>query len=56
MPNPTREGRPESTPVLLAWGPPWSESRDGFMGRVGLWIAGGAGLLLWTVLAYWLTA
>ena len=56
MPNETREARPESTPVLLAWGAAGGDHPQGFMDSVGLWITGGAGLLLWTALALWLMA
>lgn len=56
MPKETREVRAESTPVLLAWGMPGSDHPAGFMDTVGLWLTGGAGLLLWTALALWLTA
>lgn len=55
MPHPTREGLPESTQVLLAWGLPASESHEGALDDVLLWLTGGAGLLLWTGIALWLT-
>ena len=52
----TREGRPESAPLLLAWGMPANDGQEGFLDNLGLWLTGGAGLLLWTALALWLTA
>ena len=53
MPN---EGRPESAPLLFAWGMPPSDAPESLVDGVGLWAAGGAGLLLWTAVAFWLTA
>lgn len=56
MPNETHEARPESPQMLLAWGMPGADHPQGSMDGVGLWLTGGAGLLLWTALALWLTA
>lgn len=56
MPNEIREARVEHPQVLLAWGMPGGEHPQGFMDSVGLWLTGGAGLLLWTAVALWLTA
>jgi len=56
MPNGGREGRPETTPVLLAWGTPGRENPHTLGGSVAFWLTGGAGLLLWTAVALWLTA
>lgn len=55
MPDETREARAETMQVLLPWGMPLAERDDGF-GGPGLWLAGGASLLLWTAVALLLTA
>jgi hypothetical protein len=55
MPHETREGRPDSTPVLLAWGLPPGEGTESALDDMLLWVTGGAGLLLWTGFALWLT-
>lgn len=55
MPTHPREAHAESLQVLLPWGSPIAEGEDA-RGAAGLWLAGGASLLLWTALAMLLTA
>ena len=55
MPKESREVRAEAMPVLLPWGMPLGDREDAFAGA-GIWLAGGASLLLWTAVALLLTA
>ena len=54
MPKDSREARAETIQMLLPWGTPLTEREDAFAGP-GFWLAGGATLLVWTVLAFVLT-
>jgi hypothetical protein len=55
MPNNTRET--ESIQVLLPWGMPLAETREGVFGAAAWWLSGGASsLLLWTVVYLMLTS
>jgi hypothetical protein len=54
MPPDPREAHADS-PLLLAWGMP-AETREGSFDGFALWLSGGASLLLWTALAFVLTA
>ena len=55
MPPDTREAHADSPPVVLSWGMP-AEARDGSFDGFLLWLSGGASLVLWTALAFVLTA
>lgn len=55
MPHDTPEVHDDSSPVLLAWDRP-AETGHGFLDGFALWLSGGASLLLWTALAFVLTA
>lgn len=55
MPQDTRQADADSTPEVLAWGMP-AETGQGFFDGFALWLSGGASLLLWTALAFVLTA
>lgn len=55
MPDDGREARPDSIQVLLPWGIPSGELRDGWLGEAALWLVGGAFLLVWTGIALLLT-
>jgi len=52
----TREARKEPPSLLLAWGAAAPELPDGLLGPAWLWLAGGAALAVWTVLAMVLTS
>jgi hypothetical protein len=56
MADETRDGRADSAPLLLAGDLPAGDSEEGILASVGFWASGGAGILLWTALAFWLTA
>jgi hypothetical protein len=55
MPQDARQAHSDSTPVFLAWGMPAETGEASFDG-FALWLSGGASLLLWTALAFVLTA
>lgn len=55
MPDDGCEARPDSIQVLLPWGMPSGELRDGWLGEAALWLVGGAFLLVWTGIALLLT-
>lgn len=55
MPNDRREARAE-TFLLRQWGVPGAEAADDQHETALLWLTGGACLLLWTALAFLLTA
>lgn len=55
MPQDTREAHADNAPIFLAWGMPM-ETNQGFLDGFALWLSGGASLLLWTALAFVLTA
>jgi hypothetical protein len=56
MPNDTRDLRTENAMPFPSWGIPATEGHDGLLGDPGLWLTGGASLLLWTALALLLTS
>lgn len=56
MQNDPREVRAETLEVLLPWGMPSADAPGQRSETMGLWLTGGASLLLWTGLALLLTA
>lgn len=56
MPDTNREGRADPPPTLLAWGLPINDARESGAEAAAVWLTGGAGLLLWTALAFLLTS
>ena len=56
MPETQREGRTETPTTMMAWGLPSNESPDNGIEAAAVWLTGGAGLLLWTALAFLLTS
>lgn len=56
MPDNPREGRTDNPPTLLAWGLPTNDARESGAEAAAVWLTGGAGLLLWTALAFLLTS
>ena len=55
MPETHREGRTEIPTTMLAWGLPSSDAPESGVEAAAVWLTGGAGLLLWTALAFLLT-
>jgi hypothetical protein len=56
MPHDTRDLRTEHAAPFASWGIPVTEGQDGALTEPGLWLTGGATLLLWTALALLLTS
>lgn len=56
MPHESREARADAHPLVLPWGMPTTDVREDLAGAAGLWLTGGAALLLWTALALLLTS
>ncbi|HEX7888152.1 MAG TPA: hypothetical protein VF522_02230 [Ramlibacter sp.] len=55
MPEIQREGRTETPTTMMAWGIPSSDPAESGVEAAAVWLTGGAGLLLWTALAFLLT-
>jgi hypothetical protein len=55
MPNDTGDLRTDTT-LFPSWGMQGGDTQEGLLAGAGLWLTGGATLLMWTALALLLTA